>query len=63
MTDPATVTLDQQIAEIKREIAIRKNVYPKWVSAGKMRQAEADHAIAALTAALHTVMRAAGITP
>lgn len=53
MTAPS---LDQQIAEIKREIAIRKNVYPKWVAADKMRQAESDLAIASLTAALHTVM-------
>lgn len=50
------MTIDQQIAEMKREIALRKNVFPKWVAAGKMRQAESDHGIAAMTAALHTVM-------
>jgi hypothetical protein len=50
------MTLDQQIAELKREIALRKNVYPKWVAAGKMRQAEMDHHMGAMTAALHTAM-------
>lgn len=53
MTGP---TIDQQIAELKREIALRKNVLPKQVAAGRMRQAEMDHHMAAMTAALHTVM-------
>ena len=50
------ITLAQQIACLKREIAMRKNVYPKWVSSQKMRQSEADYEIAAMTAALHTLM-------
>lgn len=49
-------TLDQQIASLKREIAMRKNVYPKWVTAGKMRAGEAEHEIGAMTAALHTLL-------
>ena len=57
MADSVVISLDQQIASLKREIAMRKNVYPKWVANGKMRQGEADHEIAAMTAALHTIMR------
>lgn len=49
-------TLDQQIASLKREVAMRKNVYAKWVSLGKMRQGEADHELGAMTAALHTLL-------
>lgn len=53
MTEP---DLDAQIKCVKREIALRKNVYPKFVNSGRMKEAEADHEIAAMTAALHTLM-------
>jgi hypothetical protein len=36
------VSIVGQIAEIDREIGMRQNVYQKQVSAGKMRQSEAD---------------------
>jgi hypothetical protein len=49
-------SLNQQIAELKRELALRKNVYPKWVANARMRQSEMDHHMATMTAALHTVM-------
>ena len=42
-----TFSIDVQIASLKREIAMRKNVYPKWVTAGKMRAGEAEHEIGA----------------
>lgn len=32
----------EQIACIKREIAMRTRVYPKWVAAERMTQAQAD---------------------
>lgn len=50
-------TLDQEIASLKREIAMRKNVYPKWVSLGKMRAAESEHEIGAMTSALHRLIK------
>ena len=56
MSAPALFTLAQQIACVKREIAMRERVYPKWVSAQKMRQSEADHEIAAMKAVLGTLM-------
>ena len=55
MTDPAAVSLDDQIRCLKREIAMRKNVYPKWLASGRMSRKEADREIDAMTAALHTL--------
>ena len=34
-------SLIAQIAEVKREIALRRNVYPTFVARGKMKQGEA----------------------
>ena len=50
----------EQIACLKREIALRKNVYPKWVASKRMTQAKADSEIAAMTAALQTIL---SVTP
>jgi hypothetical protein len=49
------VTLDQQIAAVAREIAMRKNVYPKWVASKRMKQEEADHQIAAMEKVIETL--------
>ncbi len=45
-------TFAEQVAELKREIALRGRVFPKWVAAGKMKQTQADHRIACLEATL-----------
>lgn len=50
------VSIEQQIACLKREIAMRKNVYPKWVQSKRMTKEEADTEIERMTAALHTLM-------
>jgi hypothetical protein len=49
------VTLEQQVAAVAREIAMRRNVYPRWVAAGKMEQAEAEHQVAAMNAVIATL--------
>lgn len=36
-------TLDQKIAALDREVAMRGKVYPGRVAAGKMSQQKADH--------------------
>lgn len=36
-------SIDQQIDEVEREIALRKNVYPRMVRSGQMRQSIADY--------------------
>jgi hypothetical protein len=50
-----SVTLAQQIACVRRELAMRKNVYAKRVADHKMRQGEADLELAAMAAVLSTL--------
>lgn len=44
--DPAeerpAVTLAHQIAEVRRELALRKSAYPRFIAKGTLRQGEAD---------------------
>lgn len=51
------ITLDEQIAEVKREVAMRQRVYAKQVSAGTLKQEVADRQIARMMAVLATVER------
>jgi hypothetical protein len=44
-----TTTIDQQIRDVGREIAMRRSCYPRWVASGKMIQAQADHQIACMS--------------
>jgi hypothetical protein len=37
--------------EVGREIGMRRSVYPKWVTSGRMKQAEADEHLDAMTRA------------
>lgn len=48
-------TLQAQITCIRRELAMRKNVYPKWVMSGRMKAEAADHEISCLQAVLDTL--------
>jgi hypothetical protein len=49
------ITLEQQLAAVAREIAMRRGVYPKWVANGKMKQDKAEHELAAMEAVIETV--------
>ena len=49
------ITLDEQIACVAREIRMRRQVYPRWVEAHRMSQAQADHQLAAMTAVLENL--------
>lgn len=51
-----TITLDQQIDELKAELALRLNVYRKWIVEGRMKQTTAEKKMAAMRAALHVLM-------
>lgn len=51
------ISLDQQIAEVNREIAMRRRVYPRFVASGKMTQEQADQRIAAMHAVHETLTR------
>lgn len=51
----AKISIIGQIAEAERELAIRHQVYPRQVAAGKMRQGEADMLIARQEAIILTL--------
>lgn len=48
-------TIAQQIACVKREIAMRERVYPKWVASGRMKPEAAEREIATMTAVLRSL--------
>ena len=52
-----SVTFGQQIAELKAELALRQNVYRKWVINGRMKREQADKKYAAMRAALHVLIK------
>ncbi|NOU05320.1 MAG: hypothetical protein HOO99_03975 [Hyphomicrobiaceae bacterium] len=54
-TAPARVPLDDQIAEVEREIRQRERLYPRWIEAGKYKKATADKKLDDLRAALVTL--------
>lgn len=55
MTGLFPISLDEMIAAADREIAMRQRVYPRWVAEGRMKQAKADHEIAAMRAIATTL--------
>lgn len=56
-------SLAEQVACVKRELALRRNVYPGWVRNGKMTQAKADHEIECMADVLATVEKAMNEIP
>jgi hypothetical protein len=46
----AEATREEKYACAKRELAMRRSVYPNWVSRGKMRAAEAEREIRVMEA-------------
>jgi hypothetical protein len=46
------ITIDEQINEVKREIAMRNKVYPKWIEAGSMKKSKADFQVLVMEAVL-----------
>jgi hypothetical protein len=45
-----TVSYAEMVECVKREIGMRRRVYPRWVEAGKMRQSKADDEIRVMEA-------------
>ena len=43
-------TADEKLAAVRRELNMRRRVYPRWVSNGKMNQAKADEETAVMEA-------------
>jgi hypothetical protein len=50
-----THTLDQQLAEIDRELTMRRRLYPEWVASGRMRGQTADSQMSAMAAVRETI--------
>jgi len=48
------------ITEVRREIALRANVYPKWIAAGRLRQEQATYRIAAMNQILDILLELDG---
>lgn len=56
------MTIDDQIKCVRREIAMRRQMYPKWVASGRLKKGQADHEIAAMEAVLATLDKVAVAT-
>jgi hypothetical protein len=50
------IPIDDQIAELKAELALRRNVYGNWIRSNRMKKEAGDRRFARMTAALHTLM-------
>ncbi len=50
-------TLDDQIAEVRREARMRRSVYPRWVTDGRITQQQADHRLGVMEAVFETLER------
>lgn len=55
--DFSDVTLDDRIACVRRELAMRSNFYPRQVAAGRMTQTKADRELRHLSAVLQDLLR------
>jgi hypothetical protein len=52
---PEGYWLAAQIAELSREMTVRRSVYPRWVAEGKLPPDVASARLGALSAALETL--------
>lgn len=50
-----TIPLKDQIAEVGKELGMRKGVYAKWVASGRMAQEDSDRQIARMDAVYKTL--------
>lgn len=57
VSEATVIPLADQLAEVRREIGMRRKAYPRWVSLGRMKQEQADRGIAAMEAARDTLAR------
>jgi hypothetical protein len=58
--DPDDFSIEEQLAEAKREAALRRGVYAGWVRAGKMKANDAAYRYATMRAIVRTLERMAG---
>jgi len=53
------ITIDEQINEVKREIAMKNKVYPKWIESGSLPIAKANFQILVMEAVLISLQETA----
>jgi len=51
----STYPLADQIAELKRELVLRRRVYPRWVEQGRLSYPLSTHRMGAIQAAVETL--------
>jgi hypothetical protein len=54
------INLEEQIAEVRREIAMRERLYPHYVATKRTTKTKADHQLAVMRAVLRTLLDASG---
>ncbi len=52
-----SVPLKDQLACARRELALRRNAYPKWVASGRWKQRDADRELERMAAMVATLER------
>lgn len=55
MKEKTQYTLEDQWLEVMRELAIRKKVYPAWISQGKIRRRDANRQYLAMQCVARTL--------
>ncbi len=53
--------MKELIEEARRELAMRRRFYPKWVRAGRIKQQDADRRIDLMEAIVRRLTRTAGV--
>jgi len=51
------ITLEEQIAEAKRELALRRQCYPHWIRDGKLDSSTAYYQLQAMDAIVKTLQK------
>jgi len=52
---PDSVSLERQVEAVRRELSMRRRVYPRWVENGKMTERQAAEEISVMEAVLLTL--------
>lgn len=55
MGNPLQITIEDMLAEVKRESALRQNVYRRWVERGTMTPQDAATHLARIDALVETI--------
>lgn len=50
-------SLLDQLAAARRELALRRNAYPKWIASGRMSESMAQHEIECMEAIVASIQK------